>query len=221
MATSKKIIIFAQGGTHGDFLYSCCQLVSSEDRKTTVDKRGRIHLENSKFKKNNLNYYQKGKKLAIDTASGDGIEMCHIWYEEFKKLPADYYYIHYEDEQIELIKKMFLEKVFDGNKDLAINDVKKYLPDTLANKITKYNIDDILTMFYKNSIKKYKQQPNIKCIKITDLYNFDSLVAILKNMNIYQTAKSNDLKKFHAEWKDKNKEYIEQILNVQIINNHI
>lgn len=213
MPTSKKIIIFAQGGTHGDFLYSCCLLVTG-NRKNTINQTGRIDLKNSKFKKNNLNSYQKGKKLDIDTRSGDRIEMCHIWHEEFKKLPADFYYIHYEHEQIELIKKIFLEKVFDGNKDLAIDNVKKYLPDTLAKKITKYNIDDVLTIFYKNSIKKYKQQPNIKAIQITDLYNFDSLVAILKKMNIYQTAKSNELKHFHKQWTDKNKEYIEQMLNV-------
>ena len=215
MALFKKILILAQGGTHGDFLYSCCHLMAY-NKKGIVNGHGAVIVNPDK--RNNLQTYYKGIKNVSTFNNMQSIEVCHIWQEEFKTLSANFYYIHYNDQQIDIIKKMFLEKVFKNNIELAIENKKKYLPDALAKKITKDNIDKILTVSYKNTIKKYRQQSNIKAINITDLYNFDSLVAILKDMNIYNPTKSNELKEFHNEWMDKNMKYITEMLSVKTYN---
>jgi len=55
-----KITIFAQGGTHGDFLYSCC-LLMTEKKENSINNKGRIDLKNSDFKNNNLKSYVKGE----------------------------------------------------------------------------------------------------------------------------------------------------------------
>lgn len=211
MATT-KIIIFAQGGTHGDFLYSCCHLMTKEN-KNTIDEFGRV-LENSTFKRNNIKTYLKGKKIPFEFDTMSDIEICHIWQEEFKNLSGKFYYIHYNDEQIDIIKKMYLKKVCDNNIEYAMESLKKHLPDTVANKISKENFDKILTLSYKNSIKKYKQQPNIVPIEITDLYNFDKLIEILKHMDVFDAGNTEKLKKFHESWTNKNSHYIIEMLKV-------
>ena len=211
MATP-KIIIFAQGGTHGDFLYSCCQLMTNEN-ENTINEFGRV-LENSKFKRNNLETYNKGKKIPFEFDTISNIEICHIWQEEFKNLSGKFYYIHYNDEQIDVIKKMYLKKVCDNNIEYAIENLKKYLPDTVANKISKDNFNRILKLSYKNSIKKYKQQPGIIPIEITNLYEFDKLVGILKHMDVFDADNTEKLKKFHESWTSKNSHYIIEMLKV-------
>ena len=142
------------------------------------------------------------------------IEMCHIWQEEFKKLPGKFYYINYNEEQIDIIKKMYLEKVFYNNLDHAIKNIKKYLPKDLEKKIKKDNINQILTIFYKNSIKKYRKQPGIVSIEISHLYDFNKLVKILKNMDLFDADNVENLKKFHAEWTEKNIKYLEEMLKL-------
>lgn len=211
MATP-KIIIFAQGGTHGDFLYSCCQLMTNET-ENTINEFGRV-LENSKFKRNNLETYKKGKKIPFEFDTMSNIEICHIWQEEFKNLSGKFYYIHYNDEQIGVIKKMYLEKACDNNIEYAMENLKRYLPDVVVNKISKDNFNKILTLSYKNLIKKYKQQPGIVPIEITDLYDFDKLVGILKHMDIFDASNTEKLKKFHESWTSKNSHYITEMLKV-------
>lgn len=211
MATT-KIIIFAQGGTHGDFLYSCCQLMANEN-ENTINELGRV-LENSKFKRNNLETYSKGKKIPFKVDTMSDIEVCHIWQEEFKNLSGKFYYIHYSDEQIDIIKKMYLKKVCDNNIEYAMENLKKYLPNAVANKISKDNFDRILTLSYKNSIKKYKQQSGIVPIEITDLYDFDKLIGILKHMGTFDTGNTEKLKKFHESWTSKNSHYISEMLKL-------
>jgi len=212
MATP-QIIIFAQGGTHGDFLHSC-GLLMLDGKKSTIDTSGRV-FGNSTSKSKNLESYYKGKKTIFSIESDSQIEIYHIWQEEFKKIKGKFYYISYDESQIDVIKKMFLTKVHYNDLNNAMEGIKKYLPNSLARKISKDNFDKILTLLYKNTIKKYKQQPGIKPIKITDLYNFDSLVLILKNMDILNVNKLEDLKRFHSEWQSKNRQCIKEMLIIE------
>jgi hypothetical protein len=109
---------------------------------------------------------------------------------------------------------MYLEKVFYNNLDHAIKNIKKYLPKDLEKKIKKDNINQILTIFYKNSIKKYRKQPGIVSIEISHLYDFNKLVKILKNMDLFDADNVENLKKFHAEWTEKNIKYLEEMLKL-------
>ena len=88
MALFKKILILAQGGTHGDFLYPCCHLMA-DNKKGIVNGHG-ADIENSKFKRNNLQTYYKGIKNVSTFNNMQSIEVCHIWQEEFKTLSANF-----------------------------------------------------------------------------------------------------------------------------------
>ena len=211
MATP-KIIIFAQGGTHGDFLYSCGLLMLGK-KEPTIDANGKV-IEESISKRINLKSFYKGKKDSVFVKPANKLEIYHIWQEEFKQIEAKFYYIDYTDNQIDIIKKMYLEKVHNNNLSNALKSITQYLPENLSIKISERNFDKILTLSYKNTIKKYKQQPGIIPIPINHLYDFDSLVVILKDMNLLKKHRLDNLKQFHYVWTTKNKKWMTEMLNL-------
>lgn len=206
------IILLAVGGSHGDFLFSCCRLMLNQSVFST-NTAGKVSAP-SEWKTFTLLSYKEGKKLSYITEPTNKIEMSHIWYEEFAKMPNRFYCIDYNDKQIEVIKKMsFIKNYKDVN--ALCEQFKEILPKSLAGKINENNIDNILTISYKNMLKKFKKQPNINLIKITDLYSFKSLVKILKNMNLYNKSQLTNLKNYHKEWKEKNLKYYKELVELE------
>lgn len=208
-----KIIILAQGGTHGDFLYQSCQIITSTEDSTKINDKGKVN-ESSIFKRKNLNVFEKGEKkntMLNHLDDARPIEICHVWYKEFIDWPSKFYYIDFDDSLIEIIKKMYFEKVCNNDKDIAIEYYKKYLPDSIARKINHSNFDEIFNMSYKSIKKKYKKQPDIKAINMIDLYSLPRLIDILKDMTIYDEKKFLSLKIFHSEWIERNDKWIKQV----------
>ena len=205
-----KIIILAQGGTHGDFLYSC-GLLMLENRPTIINETGRA-LGRSNFLQDNMYNFEGGvyrkKNYVFDT----DIEVCHVWHEEFLKFNSKFYYISFKDEHIPVIKKMFLAKVCKNNIDTAIESRKKFLPPAVANKINKKNFDRYWTSSLKTGVKSYRKQPDVNKIDMIDLYNFEKLCSIMTHMGIFNENKTNKLKSMHQSWVEKNSEYITEIL---------
>jgi len=211
-----EIIILAQGGTHGDFLYQSCQIITSDDYKKEIDSNGRV-IEASIFKRRNLNVFEKGQKnstMSDHLKDAQPIEVCHVWYEEFVDWPSKFYYINYDDSMIEIIKNMYFEKVHNNDMDLAMKWYKRYLPDSLARKINHNNFDEIIHTSYKTTRNKYKKQPNAKAINMVDLYSLHKLTDILKDMGIYKEKNSKSLERFHTEWFDRNEKWIKQIKKI-------
>lgn len=211
-----KIIILAQGGTHGDFLYNSCKLMTSNNESCdNINDEGRI-IESSIFKRKNFELYQKGQKkesMVSHLNDAELIEICHIWYKEFINWPSKFYYINFDDSLIDIIKQMYLEKVCNNDTNKAIENYKKYLPDSISKKITLDNFNKIITMSYKSIKRKYRLQPNIKEINMLDLYSLDKLIDILKDMTIYNEKKLLSLKKLHNNWLKKNSKWINQLKN--------
>ena len=208
-----KIIILAQGGTHGDFLYQACNIITSDTTSKKVDARGRVS-ESSILKRLNSDVYEKGQiksLMATNLDNAQPIEICHIWFEEFIDWPSKFYYIDYDYSLIKIIRKMYIEKVFDNNIDMAIEDYKRWLPDSVSRKINQSNFNKAIDTSYKTLLLKYKKQPNAKAINMVDLYSFEKVVAILKDMDIYNETNLSSLKLFHSLWIEKNQKWIKQI----------
>lgn len=205
-----KIVILAQGGTHGDFLYSCCRLMLVDERQF-VSASGRVQ-EHSIFKRQNLKSYNKGEKIPIDYNTEEEVSVCHIWQKEFLSWPSKFYYIEFSNEQIPIIKQMFLDKVCNQDINFAIDLTKKYFPDSLAKKVNLKNFDRIWTLLYKNSLRKYKLQSGAMAVNITDLYDIKKIIEILKTMEIYDKSKYQFLTHFHDSWLSSNKKHIDALL---------
>ncbi len=215
-----KIIILAQGGTHGDFLYQSCQIITSDKNNNNIDPNGRVR-ESSIFKRQNFNVFENGQMTeSISNHLNDAqpIEVCHVWHREFMDWPSKFYYITYDDSLIEIILKMYYEKVHKNDQDRAMEAYKRYLPDGMAKKINHGNFDQIINTSYKTTMKKYKEQPNAKAINMVDLYSLHRLTDILKDMGIYNEKNLSSLEKFHSEWLVRNDKWIKQIEKIGQLN---
>ena len=211
-----EIIILAQGGTHGDFLYQSCKIITSNKDSNIIDDNGRV-IESSIFKRQNFHMYANGQKMgrmSDHLNDAQPIEVCHIWDQEFIDWPSKFYYITYDDSFIEIILKMYYEKIHKNDKNLAMEMYKKYLPDSIAEKINHNNFDQVINTSYKTIRKKYEQQPNAKAIKMVDLYSLHKLTEILKDMEIYNEKNFSVLEKFHSEWVLRNDKWIKQIKKI-------
>lgn len=205
-------ILLAVGGSHGDFLFSCCKLMLNQYISVAND-AGRISAP-SEWKELTLKCFKEGKKIFNVPIPTNSIEMSHTWYKEFKEMPCKFYYIDYEHNQINILKKMWIDKNYTSrgkNKEDICKDMRECLENNLAKKINKNNIDKFLTNYYKNQLKKFKQQPGIIAIKITNLYKFESLVNTLKKMGFWNDSNVEQLKKHYKGWFQKNINYIEEV----------
>ena len=206
-------MILALGGTHGDFLLNCCRLMADGLSPRAIEQNGRAESP-STFK--HQRFYIKGKKIDLryDPSNVPTVEMGHTWYEDYLHWDSRFFYIQYEDYMIPIIRKMWLEKCWNSNLKLAINDLSKALPDELSKKINKKNFNEVFFVMYKSALSKCKKQPNITRIKMTELYHYDSLTKVLDRMGIFKKKYEKTLKEYYMEWRSKNIMYIEEIIRL-------
>lgn len=207
-----KIIILAQGGSHGDFLHRCCDLML-HDNKIKINDAGRV-MPTSVLKYNH--FYHAGKKIPITEEklkklNLSTVELSHVWHEEFIDWPSKFHYIHIEEECIPVVIKMFLSKICNNDEKIAMEQFLSFFPLDVKARINNVSFQ----IFCKNMMlriqKKFQKQPSISKIRITDLYSFDSLVKTLTMMNCFDHKKSKILEQIHSEWTEKNKSYIDEI----------
>jgi hypothetical protein len=58
------------------------------------------------------------------------------------------------------------------------------------------------------------KQPGIIAIDMVKLYDYSSLVDVLKSMGIYNADLEHDLQNIHSKWIHDNLDYIEQIKSI-------
>ena len=199
-----EVVIFALGGTHGDFLYACGQIMQGKQSKK-VDKQGRVIARPKLLEQN----WHKNFGDTHGYTDLDRVEVAHIWQDEFINWPSDFYYIGFTEKQLPIIQKMLIEKVCNGSLELAVKKFNRSASEYVKKKTNKSNMQKILDIHYKKTLQQYKKQPGIQEIKIMDLYNRDSLRDVLINIGIYNRKYEADLEKFHSNWLGKNKHYIE------------
>jgi len=101
-----------------------------------------------------------------------------------------------------------LEKQYDNDMDALMKPIIDKLPVDLAKKINKVNYEQTLITSYKTSRRKFALQTNATRILMTDLYEFNKVVDIMKHMEIYNSSYQNILKEFHTNWVHNNGKFI-------------
>ena len=198
-----EVVIFALGGTHGDFLYACGQIMQGKQPKK-VDKHGRVIARPKLLEQN----WHKNFGGCDEYTDLDKVENSHIWQDEFINWPSNFYYIGFTDKQLPVIQKMFIDKVCNGSLEVGVEKFNRSASEYVKKKTNKSNMQKILDIHYKKTLQQYKKQPGVQEIKIMDLYTFDTLKDVLINIGIYDKKYEADLLKFHENWIGKNKHYI-------------
>jgi hypothetical protein len=203
-------VILAVGGSHGDFLINSCRIMQGEEIKNNITKVGQSKFL-SEFKIKTQFRFQKGKKQDLQLNEVNDIELSHIWYDEFQNYPSKFFYIAFSKEILPVIIKMYLTKVCSNNLQKAVDYFKYYTTDGLSKKINTHTISKILPIIWWNTQKKYQQQKNIEGIQITDLYDYDKFLKLLKRLDVYKKNNEKQLKEYHTKWQQKNFIYINEI----------
>jgi len=205
-----KIIILAVGGSHGDFLINSCRIMQGEKIENNINKVGQS-IFSSQFKNITRIAFIKGKKQDLQFDEANDIELSHVWYDDFQNYPSKFFYIGFSKEILPIIIKMFLAKVCMNNLQKAVDYFNYYTIDGLSKKINTHNISKILPIVWWNAQKKYQKQKNIEKIEMTDLYDYNKFLEVLKKLDVSKKIKEKNLKKYHAEWQQKNSIYINKI----------
>ena len=208
-----KIVILARGGTHGDFLHQCCTLMNNNSTVSINDK-GKVQNP-SKLKM--LKIYNNRIKENIadkDIENLKDIEFSHVWYDDFINWPSKFYYITYPDVLYPMTKKMYIEKACSNDKDVALQGLKDALTDPFVDRIKLTEFDKVYDLLTKTAIRKYKNQPGITPISMTDFYEYEKLVEVLIFMGVYNEQRSKELQHVYNDWTYKNQKYINEIKQI-------
>ena len=198
-------------GTHGNFLKTFWQLHNNIKIKPINDK-------GESFTDMDWWYNLENHKV-LDNA--EDFEILHIWHEYMTKWPSKFYYIDFKENIVPEIMVMLEHKhQLLSRPERAMEDLKKIMGDKLVEKIFKEkNYKTILQNLYYRSKEKFTNQPGIEKIDITELYNFDSFVNLLKKLNIYNVKNQAVIKSRWLQFYEKNKEFIVKIQNKYIDEN--
>ena len=209
-----KIMLLAIGGTHGDFLLNCCKLMA-QGSKFDTNNLGQT-LSSSVYK--NQHFMVKGNRSPVDYRSlakeTPLVELSHVWYEEYKTWNTQFYYIEYDDALLPTIKEMWIKKTCGSNIDIALEHYREAFSDSISKKINRKNFDEIFAVLSKRNKELFRKQPGIKPIDMLKLYEYSSLVDVLKNMEVYDINHEKNLQEIHSKWRHNNLDYIEQIKSI-------
>ena len=209
-----KIMLLAIGGTHGDFLLNCCKLMLQGSKFETTNQGSTV--SSSVYK--NQHFMVGGKRVAVDyshlTNQTPLVELSHMWYEEYKTWNTQFYFIEFNDTLIPKIKEMWINKVCGSNIDVALESYKKAWSDSISKNFSRENFDEIFAVLSKRTKKLFMKQPGIISIDMVKLYDYSSLVDVLKSMGIYNADHEHDLQEIHGKWRHNNLDNIEQIKSI-------
>ncbi len=132
------------------------------------------------------------------------------------KWPSKFYYIEFNKEvmpevmEIRYYKHNLIEEPFKLIRDLELT-VGSKLTEQIVEKTD--NFDSVIQDLFYRGKEKFKKQPGIEKINITELYEFDSFINLLKKLNIYNPKNLKIIKSRWQEFYNKNKYFIKKIQN--------
>lgn len=210
-----KTIIFANGGSHGDFVRHSCLFVTENVNfflqntgrtKTNGEFRHQLHLPRIFFMPDDPRYNDL-----------KDYEMSHVWYEDFIDYPSKFFYINYNEKITSIILEMWLKKANNNDKNIAINESMtaqflESLPSNIEKKINKDNFDQVFSILWKRQLKLFSKQPGIQKIELLDLYDHAKFCAILENITGVKDLQNNTAYKgVYDKWLSINRENITKI----------
>ena len=207
-----KIIILFNGGSHGDFLKASCEQMLF-GKVIKINSVGQA-LVTSKFKNDAMNMWREGKKTSFKKSNYDHIEVSHVWYSEFEPFPSKFYYINYSKKINSTLFDILIKKPFKNNITNAIKYYKnkmKFFPKNFNKHVTSKNFIQMLEIIQLKNLEKFKKVPNIQKIDITELYEYDSMIKLLKRMNCYNAKNEIMYQRYYYHWKERNSKFIEKI----------
>jgi hypothetical protein len=201
----RSIVVF-NSATAGDFLTSLCwsQLSLPSDLCTQVTS-GRVIVKNFYFKNITTKLFHDPTLPAdFDYDQIFPVENSHYWLECYKTMADRCVYIDYPEHTQQQIMEIYLEKVFDNDKQKM---VERNLPNqnpNIAKHITVDNIENILNIHWLKNIRAWRNNCDMSAIYLADFFDrskMQNIVAHLINQDLSDESRFDQI--YHA-WIEKN-----------------
>jgi hypothetical protein len=206
MSTIRSIIVF-NGGSAGDFLRTVCLEQLDNFGRYSINHVGMIatSLEDNYFKELCKRQQKTNQLQTLDQARCFAIENAHTYYDWFRDLTANLFYIDHDDSISTQVAQAFVDKRTPDNFESWVQRIMpNHTPPSMLSQITQDNFADILSIFWKRNIREWQSNPALTPIPFRDLFDLSSLTHWVEQLCGQPISNPDQLSATHQAWLSKN-----------------
>jgi hypothetical protein len=205
MRPIRSIVVF-NSATAGDFLTSLCwsQLQLPSELFQQEDS-GRMNVNNGYFK--NLTtriFYDSAVPAEFDPARVFPVENSHYWLECYKTIADRLVFIDYPEQVQQHIMQVYLEKVFDNDRQKMLERNLPHQNPYIARKITVDNIEQVLNIHWQKNIRAWRDNPDLSAIHLADFFDRDKMQRIVGDLIDQDLTDSYKFDQIYNNWIQRN-----------------
>jgi|688.fasta_scaffold446783_2 hypothetical protein len=206
----RSIVVF-NSATAGDFLTSLCW--SQLDLPTNLfdqQQSGRMTIQNFYFKDITTRLYHDPEiESTLDFSRMFPVENSHYWLECYKELADRCVFIDYPEHIQPYIMEIYLEKVFDNNKQKMIDLNLPNLHPYIASQVSVHNIDKILNIQWQKNIKGWRVNPNLSAVNLSEFFDQHKMQRMVEKLINQSLTDQSKFDLIYKNWISRNKKLSE------------
>ena len=206
---SVRAIICFNGGSAGDFLKLACNQQLNPGVEYYMSDRGMIEMPHD-FKDFTNAVFNKTRSWAeVNTVAVSPVDNTHFYFEEFKSLTKNLFYIDYPNSVNSTVVDLYANKRVQ-DLGLLVSRVKSTLPVPMQRYVNEHTVKDICQIRWKRNIDGWRSNPDLCAVQLTDFFDFEKLTKIVTQVTGSAITNFSGLRALHTGWTEKNK-HVQQI----------
>lgn len=183
MRPIRSVIVF-NSASAGDFLTSLCwSQLNLPDNLFYQESSGRMNINHWYFKNITTEiFYNTKSTINLDYNKILPIENSHYWLDFYKIIADKCVFIDYPDHMQENIMEIYLEKVFNNNKQKMFEFNLRYQNSLIAKNLTVDNIEKVLNLHWKKNLKNWRNNLAMSPVNLEDFFDQSKIEKIVKKL---------------------------------------
>lgn len=205
MRPIRSIVVF-NSATAGDFLTSLCwsQLQLPSELFQQEDS-GRMNLNNGYFKTMTTRmFHDPALHLALDKARVFPVENSHYWLDIYKQIADRSVFIDYPEHVQSDIMQIYLEKVFDNDRQKMLERNLPHQNPIIVHKITVDNIEQVLNIHWQKNIRAWRSNDSMSAIHLADFFDHNKIQRIVSDLTQQDIIDQDKFDQIYNNWIQRN-----------------
>lgn len=201
----RSIIVF-NSATAGDFLTSLCwsQLPVSADL-FQQEASGRMNINNGYFKTVTTRMFHDPElHIELDPARVFPVENSHYWLDSYKEIADRCVFIDYPEHIQVHIMQVYLEKVFDNNRQKMLERNLPHQNPIIARKITVDNIEQVLNIHWQKNLRAWRSNADMSAIHLSDFFDHEKTQSIVRKLTDQDLTDPDRFDEIYHNWVARN-----------------
>lgn len=200
----QAIVVF-NSATAGDFVTGLCWSQLNINNKINLEQSGRMVISNAYFKSiTSQMYHNPDQDLQFDYNKIFSVENSHYWLECYPAMAKQLVFIDYPEHIQSDIMQIYLEKVYDNDKQKMLDVNLPHQHPYIAQRISVENIVKILNIQWLKNIKAWRKNCHLQPIQLADFFDkskMQNTVKMLIGQNITDQSKFDQV---YNSWRQRN-----------------